>query len=191
MDTTTTRERIIDAARLLVQEGSYQGLTFRDVAEQVGIRKASVYHHFESKDALAIAMLDHALAGFSDWARRMESQSPRQKLEAFCFTFYGSYLDAGNKLCPGGAFTAAWPGLSDALRHAVNRLFDAQARFLRAALAQAYQDAGSPPPDDPDDVAAWIMSNIQGAIITARARGDAALFERLCERTLQHLDLPH
>lgn len=190
MDNATTRDRIIEAARLLVQEGSYQGLTFRDVAEQVGIRKASVYHHFETKDALAVAMLDHALAGFGDLTRRIQHKTPTKQLEAFCFQFYGDYLEAGEKLCPGGAFTSAWSDLSDGVRNAVNRLFDAQHQFLKSALIAAHSEAKPPWHDDPDEVAAWVMANIQGAIVTARARGDAGLFKRLCERTLQQLGLP-
>ena len=183
MNTSDTRERIIDSARLLIQDASYDGFSFRDIAERVGIRKASIYHHFETKEALAVAMLDQAVASFSDWARRFEREAPAERLRAYCFDLYRDRLQAGDKLCPGGAFTAAWSHLGEPVRRAVERLFDAQHRFLRPALIDA--DA-----TDPDDTAAWFIANVQGAIITARARGDAALFERLCQRTLQQLPLP-
>lgn len=180
MSTSDTRERIIESARLLIQDASYDGFSFRDIAERVGIRKASIYHHFETKEALAVAMLDQAVASFSDWARRFEREPPAQRLRAYCFDLYRKHLQAGEKLCPGGAFTAAWPHLGEPVRRAVERLFDAQHRFLRQALSEA----GSA---EADDAAAWLIASVQGAIVVARARGDAALFERLCERTLQQL----
>ncbi|MCK5768845.1 TetR/AcrR family transcriptional regulator [Algiphilus sp.] len=189
MNPTNTREAIVEAARLLVQDASYYGLTFRDVSERVGIRKASIYHHFETKEALAVAMLDRAAEDFGNWARRFEHEPPMVRLQAYCFDFYRDRLQAGDKLCPGGAFTAAWPHLGDAVRMAVNRLFDAQHRFVKQALIAAQAGDATGESQDPEEIATWVIASVQGAIVTARARGNASLFERLCRRSLQQLHL--
>ena len=42
-----TRTKILDSAQRLIQTRSFQGFSFRDIADEVGIRKASLYHHFE------------------------------------------------------------------------------------------------------------------------------------------------
>ena len=52
-----TRERILDSAQRLTQTRSFHGFSFQDIADEVGIRKASLYHHFDSKDDVAVAML--------------------------------------------------------------------------------------------------------------------------------------
>jgi AcrR family transcriptional regulator len=52
------REKILDAAQDLIQTRSFHGFSFQDVAERVGIRKASLYHYFDSKDAVALAVLE-------------------------------------------------------------------------------------------------------------------------------------
>ena len=57
-----TRERILDSARRLLQTRSYAGFSFQDVADEVGIRKASIYSHFASKDELVTAALETANA---------------------------------------------------------------------------------------------------------------------------------
>ena len=111
MSPVNTREHIIESARLLVQDASYDGFSFRDIAERVGIRKASIYYHFETKESLAVAMLDEATAGFGRWVSHVENKAPTERLRAYCFDFYMERLEAGTKLCPGGAFTAAWPNL--------------------------------------------------------------------------------
>ncbi|MEZ5706577.1 MAG: TetR/AcrR family transcriptional regulator [Burkholderiaceae bacterium] len=50
---------------------SYLGLNFQTLADQVGIRKASLYHHFASKEALGVALVDEArlgsIAGSPHW----------------------------------------------------------------------------------------------------------------------------
>jgi AcrR family transcriptional regulator len=51
-----SREKILAAARRVAQAHGYKGLNFRDLAEDVGIRAASIYHHFPSKADLAAAV---------------------------------------------------------------------------------------------------------------------------------------
>jgi AcrR family transcriptional regulator len=65
-----TWERILDSAQRLTQTRSFDGFSFQDIASEVGVRKASLYHHFESKDDVAVAMLDVAVAMLqraADW----------------------------------------------------------------------------------------------------------------------------
>ena len=50
------REDILAAAKLVAQAHGYAGLNFRDLAQQVGIKAASIYYHFPSKAALAAAV---------------------------------------------------------------------------------------------------------------------------------------
>ena len=189
MRAVNTREQIIESARLLVQDASYDGFSFRDIAERVGIRKASIYYHFETKESLAVAMLDDATAGFGRWVSHVENSPPAERLRAYCFDFYMERLEAGIKLCPGGAFTAAWPNLGEKVRRAVNRLFDAQQNFVEQALTDASSVDSSDEVENFEETAIWFIACVQGAIVTARARGEQQLFECICNRTLQQLSL--
>ncbi len=47
-----SRRQILDTAARLLRTHGYHGATLRDIAEAVGIRKASIYHHFASKDEI-------------------------------------------------------------------------------------------------------------------------------------------
>jgi AcrR family transcriptional regulator len=59
--TKVSREHIIDAAIILFREHGYHGTSMRDIARAVGIKKASLYHHFESKQELLLTILDTGL----------------------------------------------------------------------------------------------------------------------------------
>jgi AcrR family transcriptional regulator len=54
-------ERILQAASGLFAARGYYGTSTRDIASMVGIRQPSLFHHFDSKAALANALLEHSL----------------------------------------------------------------------------------------------------------------------------------
>lgn len=52
------RDQILDEATRLFAERGYDGTSMSDLAESVGLRKASLFHHFASKEQLKAAVLD-------------------------------------------------------------------------------------------------------------------------------------
>jgi AcrR family transcriptional regulator len=56
------KEEILDVATRLFAERGYEGTSMNDVAERVGMRKASLFYHFTTKDALYEAVLDRLVA---------------------------------------------------------------------------------------------------------------------------------
>lgn len=68
-----TRQRILDAALELFSEQGYERTALREIAEQLGVTKAALYHHFRSKEELIVSLFE-ALTGpldeLIDWGRR-------------------------------------------------------------------------------------------------------------------------
>ena len=52
------REEILNAAEEIVQDKGLDALSFQQLATAVGLGKASVFHHFRNKDALASALIE-------------------------------------------------------------------------------------------------------------------------------------
>ena len=50
------RESILSVATMIAQSRGYSGLNLRDIAEEVGIKAASIYYHFSGKADLAAAV---------------------------------------------------------------------------------------------------------------------------------------
>ena len=55
------RDEIVDEATRLFAERGYEGASMADLAERVGLRKASLFHHFASKDVLYAAVLERLI----------------------------------------------------------------------------------------------------------------------------------
>jgi AcrR family transcriptional regulator len=75
-DAPRTRERILDAALLLFAEKGYDATSMREISEQLGITKAALYYHFDSKADIVRAMLadtEGRVSGLVEWARQQPS----------------------------------------------------------------------------------------------------------------------
>lgn len=68
-----TRRRILDAALELFIEQSYAGTPVRDIAERLGMTKASLYYHFASKEALLTALAEPVIGELDACARAAEA----------------------------------------------------------------------------------------------------------------------
>ena len=53
-----TSERILDAAQAMAQKRGYNGVSYRDISQVVGVRTASIHYHFASKEILFTALAE-------------------------------------------------------------------------------------------------------------------------------------
>lgn len=74
-DATSAREEILDAAAELFTTSGYAGTSTRRIADAVGIRQASLYHHFATKDDILIALLQTTVEPQLERARALLDDS--------------------------------------------------------------------------------------------------------------------
>src|SRR6201997_5015382 len=96
----SSKESILVAARRAAQAHGYGGLNFRDIGAEVGIKAASIYHHFPSKAELGAAV---AKRYWEDTAAKLEALSkanidPKSALGAYPEIFRRS-LEEDNRMC--------------------------------------------------------------------------------------------
>ncbi|TNV12480.1 TetR/AcrR family transcriptional regulator [Buttiauxella sp. B2] len=51
----STYERLLERVDTFIQENGFEGFSYADLATGLGIRKASIYHHFPTKNDLGLA----------------------------------------------------------------------------------------------------------------------------------------
>ena len=69
--TDATRTSILDAAEELFGRFGYRKTTVQEIAEEAGIGKGSIYLHFESKRAVALATIDRLIQRVVDRLREI------------------------------------------------------------------------------------------------------------------------
>jgi AcrR family transcriptional regulator len=65
-DAMPMRDRILAAATEMLADRGYDGTSLQKIADQVGLKKPSLLHHFPSKDALRQAVLEDLFVGWAE-----------------------------------------------------------------------------------------------------------------------------
>ena len=78
-----TREEILHAAFVVLQEHGYAGLSIKRIADEVGLQKASVYHHYSNKDDLLFCFLEFVLDRVEEKIVQSSELEPLEQLYMF------------------------------------------------------------------------------------------------------------
>jgi len=173
--TGSTRDQILGVARKLIETRSYLGFSFQDVADAVGIRKASLYHHFPTKEALGVAVIRQATQFFKDWDAA-RAREPKDALESY-FRMYRNTLRAGSGVCPAGALAPGWECINEDLRQAVQELRNTQVMWLTGVLGALAPAPARGKGRSVASLAAYVFSVCQGALISSRMTGRVEDFD--------------
>lgn len=166
-----TRERVMDAAQGLIQGRGYTGCSIKDVAEAVGLRTATIHHHFPTKGDLGAAVARRYREAIK--ARLAEivarDPSPAGRLRGLAGIFRG-VLETENRLCLCAALGAEADTLPPQVRAEVEAYFE----DAEAWLSGVFSDLGA---SAPKARARAYLSILEGAMLVARARRDIAWFD--------------
>ena len=167
-----TRQRVLDTTQRLIQTRSFHGFSFQDVADEVGIRKPSLYHYFPSKDALALAVLERAETWSKAEFAKTEGQEPAQRLEAY-FGMFRAIHGKAERMCPCGAFGAVFDAVPSSVQAAAHRFALAHLDVLEDIVRDGVKTGQFAIGDQrPRDVAMQIVAGVQGALLSGRLTSD-------------------
>lgn len=171
-----SKEAILAAARLNVQAHGYAGINFRDLAAQVGIRAASVYHHFPSKAELGAAV---ARRYWQDTAQALDTMLAEAPTASDCLQRYPGVfrkaLENGNRMCLCSFMAAEYDDLPEAVKREVRAFADVNVAWLSKVLAAAGQSATVANRQRAEAIYAAII----GAQLFARSQANIALYDQL------------
>ena len=101
-DKIDTKTKILDIAEKFILQNGYSGFSFRDIAEQVGIKSASVHYHFPTKEDLAARLMSRYTTTFSAQLPDTSNEEiePKTMLNGFINGFKEKIVDQQNmSLC--------------------------------------------------------------------------------------------
>ncbi|WP_376087446.1 TetR/AcrR family transcriptional regulator [Roseomonas sp. CCTCC AB2023176] len=156
---TSKADEILDAAERRIREAGYNGFSFRDLAADVGIRSASVHHHFPTKAALAAAVARRYADRF---LAALEPEPPDRIVAAWRAAFRHALREDG-RMCLCGVLGAEAGALPPEVAAEARRFFQRGAECL----------AGNTPDDG-----LRILATLEGAMLVARTLGDPDAFDR-------------
>ncbi|MCA6112371.1 TetR/AcrR family transcriptional regulator [Bradyrhizobium cenepequi] len=150
----------------------------RDLADEVGIKAASIYHHFPSKADLGAAVARRYWEDTADYLEAMlaETSDPVRCLRRYPDTFRKA-LANDNRMCLCSFMAAEYDDLPDAVKKEVQTFVDVNVAWLSRMLSAAAVVSA----EESEPRARAIFAAIAGAQLMARSRSDLALFDALIE----------
>ena len=174
-----SRDKLLDAALHVIRSKGYVATTVDDLCHAAGVTKGSFFHHFKSKEDLALAAVDHwnvMTGGLFASAPFQAPTDPRDRVLGY-IDFRAEILqgELPDFTCLLGTMVQetfeTHPRIRDACEHGITLHARVVAADIAAAKAQYAPDA----PWQPEDVALYTQAAIQGAFILAKARGSAEI----------------
>ena len=175
MSKISNRDKILANGLKVVLARGYVGASVRDIVEAAGVPQGSFSNHFTSKEAFALEILERYLANVRvivGETLRNEALSPLQRLRAYIDASIATIRTNETKNgCLFGNFTAECEH-SETMR---KRLIEIYAELQAAVVycLKAAMKAGELPRSfKATEVANFIISGLQGAVLLAKAERD-------------------
>lgn len=167
-----TRTSLLRQAELLIRTRGYSAFSYADLAERVGIRKASIHHHFATKEELGCVLI-------TDYQQRFEleiadierkNKSPLKRLQIFGSLF----LDSSEKFLLPFCFAMAAERstLPESLHGPVRNLFDYQLRWVTEVVEAGVVSGDFRPVQSAKEISAVIISSLEGGSVLGWAQQD-------------------
>jgi TetR/AcrR family transcriptional repressor of nem operon len=184
VELTDTAVAILDAAQDLAQTRGYNAFSYRDLADRVGIRTASIHYHFPTKGDLGRALVTRYAAFVAGTAEDIERRSPNAlaRLRGYVALLEsvlappGSGVAGGGRVCLGGVLASEYPTLPPEVQGAVRAFVDENVGWLARVLEDGRTAGTLAFAGSPDAAATALFSALEGAMIVARTTGDVGRY---------------
>lgn len=175
-----TKQRILEAARLTVQAHGYAGLSFRELAKEVGIKSASIHHYFPTKGELGGAVAARYTADFSEYLESLLASSPDPTacIRKYTEVFRNTLLNE-NRMCLGGIMAAEHTELPAQVQDEVVKFSEMNVGWLVRVLSLC--KAAPANAEAVRNRALAVFAAVQGAQLVSRSRNDVAAYDRIIQ----------
>lgn len=179
------KDALIKAAQSKVREGGYNNFSFRELADEVGIKSASVHYHFPTKSDLGAELArrytdDFLLALGDADALYQQGKDPIQSY----VDMFRSALKHDKKMCLCGLLGAESDILPSKVKDETKRFFTLNLQWLTRAYYITLKNklTHSRTKEDNEQEAAALAARtlalLEGAILISNTMADDSLFEK-------------
>lgn len=186
---TNTADEILRCARSLIIAGGYNGFSYADISEVVGIRKASIHHHFPSKVDLVRTLLvqyrAEAQAGIAELERH--HPDPADQLRAYAGYWAACIGDPTRAFCVCALLATQIPVLPPEIVLEVQAHFRTLSAWLTSVLEKGAERGSLAFSGTARAEAEGFMAAVHGAMLSARAYGDDKVFSDVTEPLIERL----
>jgi TetR/AcrR family transcriptional repressor of nem operon len=175
MSTPSTKDQLLhEASRMLLKKG-FQGMSLQELATNLNIKKASLFHYFPSKTAMAVELYRFYQKAFVLWTSNHQKLAPEKQIIAYADELT-SWICEKQRVCPVGALSLEWHQVQPELQNEIKVLHHLQKDWLTNLLKLINKKSKLRIPLN--DAVTTTMGLIQGSIQQARILDDPDLVRK-------------
>ena len=175
MSKSETKERILTEAESLIQQKGFNAFSFKDIANAIGIKTASIHYHFPSKEELGLVVISWHADKISSALSDIGSNtllSVKDKIQALFDAVLSLTYKNDNKMCLGGMFASDFQSLPASIQNKIRLFFKSLINWIVELLVlNEYTEKASLL------LSKQIVSQIEGALLLARLYQDNDFLE--------------
>jgi TetR/AcrR family transcriptional repressor of nem operon len=188
-----SKTKLLDAALYVIRAKGYSATRVEDICEAAGLTKGSFFHHFKSKEDLALAAAEH----FSNMADGLFAQAPYRSLPDPVDRLLG-YVEFRKAILIGalpqftcllGTMVQEAYETHPRIREACDRYIAAHAHGVEADIAAAIASRGLHPDWTAESLAFYTQAVLQGGFILAKTRGSATVAADCIDHLHRYLEM--
>ena len=188
---SSVRDRLLEAGVAVFSRSGFNGSSVQDITEAAGVPKGSFYNHFDSKEALGVAVIEHVWA---EQGRRSlavlgdEALEPLARLRTYFEIVAMDVASAGYTCgCIVGNMTAELSDHSAMVSDQLSAVFTRWTRQIAACIKLAQDAGGVTSRADPEVLATFALNAWQGALLRARVTKSSKPLQQFTETLFTQL----
>lgn len=186
--TSSRYSEILDTAQTLIQTRGYNGFSYRDIANAIGIKSASIHYHFPTKCELGQAVAARYCDLFSQLLKAISQDSPSAQamLESYVGLFRDTLVER-ERLCLCGMLAGEVETVPEAVKKEIVRFFNQQNTWLAETIQIGIEGGEILSSIDAASWATTLLSALEGGMLVAKGLGDYQHFDIVAASLLEML----
>jgi TetR/AcrR family transcriptional regulator, transcriptional repressor for nem operon len=186
--TSSTREKLIEAARYLFWERGFAGTSMADLLAQAGVNSGSFYHFFESKEALLRAVLET----YTQMLRPMvidpafsQTEEPLERIFAILAGYRERILQTNCQYgCPLGRLALEIDPENQPAHRLIAENFRGWIAYVRECVDA--MKSRLPRGTDHESLATFVLAVMEGGVMLSRSYRSVEPFDRAVAQLREH-----
>ena len=179
-----TEQLILNTTEDMIRQGGYNGFSFRNIADEIGIKSSSVHYHFGTKEKLGAATAKRYTDNFLTFLGEPEQikSEGSNPVAHYIEAFRGAIMsDKGMCLC--GILGTEAKMLPDSIVSELNDFFDRNVDWLEQAYLQINYAK-----DEARKKALQTLSLLEGAMLICTSKKDIGFFDISSQSILDEIN---
>lgn len=165
-----TTARLLDAAQRMIQHRGYNAFSYHDLADEVGIRTASIHYHFKTKADMGEALIKRYVDTLETNLANLDrcKRTDRARLKGFIDSYRET--SGSDAICLCGSMAADFETMTPAIHQGVRAYLERSELWVKEKIDSGQREGEFDAEGQSCDLAGALLAGLQGALLVTRAR---------------------